>query len=124
MKMIERNPSNVDRISFWWQCDLIETSNTAPWLPLLRLLRIKKKLEGDISDIEIQLAHATRQFTDAQRANKDISAQIKDAQVVHDDTERVKEEVNEQVNVTERRINLLQAEVDELRSAVEQAEIK
>merc|ERR1711990_1287194 len=60
-------------------------------------VRIKKKLEGDISDIEIQLAHATRQFSDAQRANKDLQAQIKDAQVVHDDSERVKEEVNEQV---------------------------
>merc|ERR1712212_631084 len=35
-------------------------------------VRIKKKLEGDISDIEIQLAHASRQLSDAQRANKDL----------------------------------------------------
>merc|ERR1719508_603924 len=57
-------------------------------------VRIKKKLEGDISDIEIQLAHATRQFTDAQRANKDLQAQIKDTQVTFADSERVKEEVS------------------------------
>merc|ERR1719447_2179832 len=73
-------------------------------------VRIKKKLEGDISDIEIQLAHATRQLSDAQRANKDLQGQIKDSQVTYDDSERVREEVSEQVNVTERRINLLQAE--------------
>merc|ERR1712227_934470 len=40
----------------------------------------------------------------------------------HDDAERIKDEVSEQASVTERRINLLQAEVDELRGAVEQAE--
>merc|ERR1712131_431524 len=56
-------------------------------------VRSKKKLEGDISDIEIQLAHATRQLSDAQRANKDLQSQIKDSQVTYDDSERVKEEV-------------------------------
>merc|ERR1712076_94858 len=44
-------------------------------------VRIKKKLEGEISDLEIQLAHANRQLTDASRANKDIQGQIKETQM-------------------------------------------
>merc|ERR1711990_1219418 len=67
-------------------------------------VRTKKKLEGDIADLEIKLAHASRQLSDAQRANKDLQAQIKDSQVNHDDSERAKDEVLEQVSVTERRI--------------------
>jgi chromosome segregation ATPase len=39
-----------------------------------------------------------------------------------DESERVLEEVKEQAGVTDRRVNLLQAEIDELRSAVEQAD--
>merc|ERR1712130_927383 len=85
-------------------------------------VRIKKKLEGDISDLEIQLAHANRQMSDASRANKDIQAQIKEAQMTLDESERLGDEVKEQAAVTDRRVNLLQAEIDELRSAVEQAE--
>ena len=85
-------------------------------------VRTKKKLEGDISDLEIQLAHANRMLADAGRANKDIMAQIKDTQIHLDESERHADEVKEQAAVTDRRVNLLQAEIDELRSAVEQAE--
>merc|ERR1712130_1079169 len=85
-------------------------------------VRIKKKLEGEISDLEIQLAHANRQLTDASRANKDIQGQIKETQMTLDESERLADEVKEQAAVTDRRVNLLQAEIDELRSAVEQAE--
>merc|ERR1712130_398490 len=85
-------------------------------------VRIKKKLEGEISDLEIQLAHANRQLTDASRANKDIQGQIKETQMTLDESERLADEVKEQAAVTDRRVNLLQAEIDELRSAVELAE--
>merc|ERR1712157_710274 len=85
-------------------------------------VRIKKKLEGDISDLEIQLAHANRQLSDATRANKDIQGQIKETQIHLDESERHADKVKEQAAVTDRRVNLLQAEIDELRSAVEQAE--
>ncbi|CBY35949.1 unnamed protein product [Oikopleura dioica] len=84
--------------------------------------RTVETIQGDISDIEIQLAHANRQLNDAQRQNKDIMGQIKDAQMALDESERIYDEVKEQTAVTDRRVNLLQAEIDELRSAVEQAE--
>merc|ERR1712179_616229 len=43
-------------------------------------------------------------------------------QMTLDESERLADEVKEQAAVTDRRVNLLQAEIDELRSAVEQAE--
>jgi len=42
-------------------------------------VRTKKKLEGDISDLEIQLAHANRQLSDAQRANKDLQGTVRNS---------------------------------------------
>ena len=56
-------------------------------------VRIKKKMEGEISDLEIQLAHANRQYTDAARANKDITGQIKDVQMSIDDSERQADDI-------------------------------
>merc|ERR1712008_307518 len=82
-------------------------------------VRLKKKLEGEIADVEIQLAHANRQHQDAARANKDLVAQAKEGQIQIDDAEREKDDVTEQCQVTERRQNLLQAEIDELRGSVE-----
>jgi chromosome segregation ATPase len=74
-------------------------------------VRIKKKLEGEISDIEIQVAHSNRQYMESSKQNKDLMTQVKDVQIEIDATERVKDEEKEQLGVTERRINLLQAEV-------------
>merc|ERR1711990_724182 len=47
---------------------------------------------------------------------------VKDVQMNIDDCERVVDDVKEQCAVTERRQNLLQAEIDELRCSVEQAD--
>ena len=56
-------------------------------------VRLKKKMEGEISDLEIQLAHANRQFSDASRANKDIAGQIKDVQMSIDDSDRQADDI-------------------------------
>merc|ERR1712212_1120224 len=74
------------------------------------------------SDLEIQLAHANRQFSDASRANKDISGQIKDVQMAIDDSDRQADDIKEQCAVTDSRHNLLQAELDALRVSVAQAD--
>ena len=85
-------------------------------------VRIKKRLEGEMSDLEIQLAHANRQINENSRANKDLLSQIKDIQLQLDESERAKEEIQEQCGVTDRRTNLIQAEIDEFRAALEQAD--
>ena len=78
-------------------------------------VRVKKKLEGEISDFEIQLAHSNRLYMENVRQNKELTSQLKDIQMQIDDAERHQDDEKEQVAVTERRIHLLQAEIDELR---------
>ena len=85
-------------------------------------VRIKKRLEGEMSDLEIQVAHSNRQINDNQRANKELLSQVKDLQLELDESERSKEEIEEQCGVTARRTNLLQTEIDEFRSSLEQAD--
>merc|ERR1712149_60414 len=85
-------------------------------------IRIKKKMESDFNDLEIQLGHANRQCAEAQKALKAVQGQNKDLQVAVDDSQRAGEDLAEQVAVVDRRANLLQSELDEMRAALEQAE--
>merc|ERR1712183_280940 len=85
-------------------------------------IRIKKKMESDFNDLEIQLGHANRQCTEAQKALKAVQGQNKDLQVGVDDAQRAGEDLAELVAVVNRRANLLQSELDEMRAALEQAE--
>ncbi|XP_063315510.1 myosin-4-like [Pelobates fuscus] len=85
-------------------------------------LRLKKKMEGDLNELEIQLSHANRQAAEAQKQLRNVQAQFKDTQLHLDDAVRGQEDLKEQVAVIERRTNLLQAELEENRSALEQTE--
>ncbi|KAK7145002.1 hypothetical protein R3I94_011181 [Phoxinus phoxinus] len=85
-------------------------------------LRVKKKMEGDLNEMEIQLSHANRQAAEAQKQLRNIQGQLKDAQLHLDDALRVQEDMREQVSMVERRNNLMQAEIEELRVALEQTE--
>ena len=40
-------------------------------------VRMKKKMEGDLNDLEIQLGHATRQASEAQKNVKSSQAHVK-----------------------------------------------
>ncbi|CAN2389192.1 microtubule motor activity, partial [Pristimantis euphronides] len=85
-------------------------------------LRLKKKMEGDLNEMEIQLSHANRQAAEAQKQLRNLQVQLKDAQLHLDDALRSQEDLKEQVAVLERRNNLQQAEIEEIRSALEQTE--
>ncbi|XP_029872339.1 myosin-1B [Aquila chrysaetos chrysaetos] len=85
-------------------------------------LRLKKKMEGDLNEIEIQLSHANRQAAEAQKNLRNTQAVLKDTQIHLDDALRTQEDLKEQVAMVERRANLLQAETEELRAALEQTE--
>uniref|UniRef100_A0A8C0I588 Myosin heavy chain 3 n=1 Tax=Balaenoptera musculus TaxID=9771 RepID=A0A8C0I588_BALMU len=61
-------------------------------------IRIKKKMEGDLNEIEIQLSHANRQAAETLKHLRSVQGQLK------------------------RRANLLQAEIEELRATLEQTE--
>ncbi|XP_034068174.1 myosin, heavy chain 7B, cardiac muscle, beta a isoform X2 [Gymnodraco acuticeps] len=83
-------------------------------------VRLRKKMEGDLNEMEVQLSHANRQAAESQKLLRNLQVQIKDIQLELDDTTHQNEELKEQVAVTERRNNLLGAEVEELRALLEQ----
>uniref|UniRef100_A0A8C3QEN2 Myosin-7B n=1 Tax=Geospiza parvula TaxID=87175 RepID=A0A8C3QEN2_GEOPR len=85
-------------------------------------LRLKKKMEGDLNEMEIQLSHANRQAAEAQKHLHSIQGALKDTQLHLDDAIRTQDDLKEQVAMVERRANLLQAEIEELRAALEQTE--
>uniref|UniRef100_A0A8D3D3F4 Uncharacterized protein n=1 Tax=Scophthalmus maximus TaxID=52904 RepID=A0A8D3D3F4_SCOMX len=85
-------------------------------------LRIKKKMEGDLNEMEIQLSHANRQAAEAQKQLRNVQGQLKDAQLHLDEAIRGQEDMKEQVAMVERRNNLMLAEIEELRAALEQTE--
>ncbi|KFO18890.1 Myosin-3 [Fukomys damarensis] len=85
-------------------------------------IRIKKKMEGDLNEIEIQLSHANRQAAETLKHLRSVQGQLKDTQLHLDDALRGQEDLKEQLAIVERRANLLQAEVEELQATLEQTE--
>uniref|UniRef100_F6UD31 Myosin-2 n=1 Tax=Ornithorhynchus anatinus TaxID=9258 RepID=F6UD31_ORNAN len=85
-------------------------------------IRIKKKMEGDLNEMEIQLNHANRMAAEALRNYRNTQGILKDTQLHLDDALRGQEDLKEQLAMVERRANLMQAEVEELRAALEQTE--
>ncbi|KAK6329539.1 hypothetical protein J4Q44_G00015170 [Coregonus suidteri] len=85
-------------------------------------LRLKKKMEGDLNEMEIQLSQANRQAGEAQKQLKGLHSHLKDSQLQLDDVLRGSDDLKENIAIVERRNNLMQAELDELRSMVEQTD--
>ncbi|KAK9406824.1 myosin-1B [Crotalus adamanteus] len=85
-------------------------------------LRLKKKMEGDLNEMEIQLNHANRQAAETLKNLRNTQGVLKDTQIHLDDALRSQEDLKEQVAMIERRANLMQAEIEELRAALEQTE--
>nr|XP_020821554.1 myosin-1 isoform X3 [Phascolarctos cinereus] len=85
-------------------------------------VRLKKKMEGDLNEMEIQLNHANRMAAEALRNYRNTQGILKDTQIHLDDALRGQEDLKEQLAMVERRANLLQAEIEELRATLEQTE--
>ncbi|NXO04183.1 MYH1B protein, partial [Rhinopomastus cyanomelas] len=85
-------------------------------------LRLKKKMEGDLNDIEIQLSHANCQVAETQKHLKAVQGQLKDSQLHLDDALRENDDLKEQLAMVERRNNLMTTEMEEMRAAMEQTE--
>ncbi|KAG5846915.1 hypothetical protein ANANG_G00120030 [Anguilla anguilla] len=85
-------------------------------------LRVKKKMEGDLNEMEIQLSQANRQAADAQKQLKAVQSYLKDTQLQLDDVSHASDDLKENITLVERRNNLLQAELEELRAMLEQTD--
>uniref|UniRef100_A0A452J0C5 Myosin motor domain-containing protein n=1 Tax=Gopherus agassizii TaxID=38772 RepID=A0A452J0C5_9SAUR len=102
--------------------DSLQTSLDAETRSRNEALRVKKKMEGDLNEMEIQLSHANRMAAEAQSHLKATQTQLKDSQLQLDDFIRANEDLKENIAIVERRNSLLQAELEELRAVVEQTE--
>ncbi|XP_016424666.1 myosin-7-like [Sinocyclocheilus rhinocerous] len=98
------------------------------------LEKIRKQLEQEKTEIQAALeeaelnqsiainGQANRQASEAQKQLKGLHGHLKDVQLQLDDALRSNDDLKENIAIVERRNNLLQAELDELRSLVEQTE--
>ncbi|KJH43074.1 myosin head [Dictyocaulus viviparus] len=85
-------------------------------------LRIKKKLEADINELEIALDHANRANADAQKTIKKYMETVRELQLQVEDEQRQKDEIREQFLNSEKRNAILQSEKEELSQMAEAAE--
>ncbi|WKX94491.1 hypothetical protein Q1695_011625 [Nippostrongylus brasiliensis] len=86
------------------------------------ILRIKKKLESDINQLEIALDHANKANVDAQKTLKRLFDQVKELQGQVDDEQRRREEIRENYLATEKRLAIALAESEDLAQRIEGAE--
>ncbi|TWW73349.1 Myosin-7 Myosin heavy chain 7 [Takifugu flavidus] len=114
---MEQSKRNLQRT-----IDTLQSSLEAECRSRNEALRLKKKMEGDLNEMEIQLSQANRQAAEAQKQLKSVHAHLKDCQIQLDESMRANDEMKENIAIVERRNNLLQAEVEELRASLEQTE--
>ncbi|KAK7945440.1 hypothetical protein WMY93_001168 [Mugilogobius chulae] len=114
---MEQTKRNLQRM-----IDTLQSSLEAESRSRNEALRLKKKMEGDLNEMEIQLSQANRQAAEAQKQLKSVHAHLKDCQIQLDDSVRANDDLKENIAIVERRNNLLQAELEELRAALDQTE--
>ncbi|CAJ0577938.1 unnamed protein product, partial [Mesorhabditis spiculigera] len=79
------------------------------------MLKSKKKLEGDINDLEIALDHANKANSDIQKSIKKVQEQIRDSQLQVEDEQRQRDELRDQFFNANKRGEMLQGERDDLK---------
>jgi len=85
-------------------------------------LRVKKKLEGDINELEIALDHSNKANNEAQKSIKRYQAQVREAECAYEEAARVRQEMAEKASLADRRANALQGEMEEARALLDSAE--
>ncbi|XP_064079374.1 myosin heavy chain, muscle-like [Macrobrachium nipponense] len=85
-------------------------------------LRVKKKLESDINELEIALDHSNKANSDLQKHIKKINNDMKDMGSRIEEAQRLASEYREQYGISERRANALHGELEESRTLLEQSD--
>merc|ERR1711936_1486422 len=85
-------------------------------------LRVKKKLEGEINELEIALDHSNKANSEALKSIKRYQAQLRDAECAFEEAARLRQEMSEKASLAERRSNALQGEMEEARALLDSAE--
>merc|ERR1719483_1112496 len=85
-------------------------------------LRIKKKLEGTINELEIALDHGNKANAEGMKAIKRYQGQLRDTIQAFEAESRARQQVAEQVGISERKSASLAGEMDESRALLDSAE--
>ena len=84
--------------------------------------RSKKKLEGDVLELETSLDHANAANQDTQKSIKKYHEQIRAAQAKLEDEQRNKEVIRDNLLASERKANANQNALEEARTLLEQSD--
>merc|ERR1712117_783938 len=85
-------------------------------------LRLKKKLEGQINELEIALDHANKANNEAQKSIKRYQGQLRDSECFYEEASRARQEMVQQASLADRRAQALGAEMEEARALLDSAE--
>ncbi|XP_042212117.1 myosin heavy chain, muscle-like isoform X1 [Homarus americanus] len=85
-------------------------------------LRQKKKLETDISELEVALDHSNKANSDLQKYIKKLQVEMRDLQVRVEEEQRLASEYREQHSIADRRAKALNGELEESRTLLEQSD--
>ena len=85
-------------------------------------LRMIKKLESDVSELETALEHANAANADTQKTIKKYHQMIRDAQSKYEEEQRTKENIRDQFLASERRANKNKNALEEARTLLDQAD--
>merc|ERR1719393_9632 len=102
--------------------DSVQASLEAEQRAKADALRIKKKLEGEINELEIGLDHANKANMEAQKSIKRYQGQLREAECGYEEEQRARQNMMEKVSLSERRANALQGEMEEARALLDSAE--
>merc|ERR1712079_703068 len=85
-------------------------------------LRIKKKLENDINELEIALDHANKANAEAHKSVKGYQNQLREVEGYLTEEKRQRQEINEKSGLADRRAMALEDELEEARSLLDSAD--
>merc|ERR1719474_1019822 len=102
--------------------DSMQASLEAETRAKTEALRIKKKLESDINELEIALDHANKANAEAQKSIKRYQNQLREVEGAYEEESRVRREIMEKGGLAERRANALQGELEEARAPLDSAD--
>merc|ERR1719219_2993774 len=85
-------------------------------------LRVKKKLEGDINELEIGLDHANKANAEGLKAVKRYQNQLRETIGGYENEARARAQISEQVGISERKASALSGEVEESKALLDGAD--
>merc|ERR1712077_189385 len=102
--------------------DSLQASLEAEARAKAEALRIKKKLESDINELEIALDHANKANAEAHKGIKRYQGQLREVEGLFEEESRQKREIAEKAGLADRRANALQGELEEARALLDSAD--